>query len=145
MKQIISIALIICLALSVLCGCGCEKKGAGESGNPTQAAPAGDVQTPGNESNPPSENGETPAGEAESGRPAVSENKEVVTLDNAPKVMLIANPESNTDSITYHLESCTELEGKEAKEISWKMVQTIGFWQCPVCNPPRYEDYKNAQ
>ncbi len=145
MKQILSIALIMCLALSVLSGCGCEKKGAENDSVPTPTVSAENTQAPESETTAPSKDETAPDGEEKTERPSISENKEVVTTENAPKVMLIANPKTNQDSITYHLEDCTELEGKEAKEISWNMVQTIGFWQCPVCNPPRYENYQNAE
>ena len=51
----------------------------------------------------------------------------------------------NVDKLTYHLENCKLLEGKETNEVSWEYIKMVGFWQCPECNPPRYEDYANAQ
>ena len=88
---------------------------------------------------------ETPSEQPAKDLPAVSENKEVVTNDQAPKVFIMQNGENEEDGLTYHLESCPLLEGKEAQEMSWEIVQMIGYWQCPTCNPPRYENYTNAE
>ena len=150
MKKIWTLSLALMMAASLLAGCGCAKKDADAPATQTEAgAPAEGSETA------PAEGSEaTPAGEEASDTseapasvelPAVSENKEVVKKEQAPKVFLIENPKNNADSLTYHLESCPKLKGQNAKEASWEMIQTIGFWQCPECNPPRYEDYKNAQ
>lgn len=78
---------------------------------------------------------------SEDGPVAPSSNTEVVTSENAPAVFIILNSEDSTDNITYHLEGCEKLEGKDSQQVSWEMIQTIGYHQCPVCNPPRYEGY----
>ena len=153
MKKLLSLTMAFALAATLLTGCGCSKQeDTANEDVPTEAA------VPGNEEAP-AEGGQAPADDAAPAegnsapaenqpapeRPAVSENKEVVTKEQAPKVFLIQNPDSGTDTLTYHLENCKLGEGNEMQEVSWEMVQTIGFWQCPECNPPRYEDYKNAE
>ena len=65
---------------------------------------------------------------------APSSNKTVVSEKDAPKVFWAMD-------IVYHLENCSELSGKEAQEVPWSMVKEIGLRQCPVCNPPQYEQY----
>lgn len=88
---------------------------------------------------------ENPKGESQNSLPEVSENTEVVKEDKAPKIYMIEGTDSTVDNITYHLEGCKTCEGKNVTEIPWEMAQMIGFWQCPECNPPRYEGYKNAK
>ncbi len=141
MKKLLSLAMVLALALSLLSGCGCAKQK--EPAN--SAAPAASVAPAEGEQTPAEESGTVSESEPNPDKPAVSENKEVVTKEQAPKIFMIKNPDSNTDSLTYHLENCTVGEGKEMQEVSWDMVKAIGFWQCPTCNPPRYEDYKNAE
>lgn len=151
MKKILALSLTLLLAVGLFSACGCAKKNnSDKSAAPSQSAasPAPEVfeddasasVTPKNSGNENSDSGETAQD-----LPAVSENKEVVTEENAPKVFMITNAESNTDKLTYHLEGCKLLEGKEVNEVSWEFIKTVGFWQCPECNPPRYEDYANAQ
>ncbi len=65
---------------------------------------------------------------------APSFDEEVVTKENAPEVFWAKD-------ITYHLKGCSELEGKEVVQIPWEMVEQIMLRQCPVCNPPKYENY----
>ncbi len=149
MKKLLSLTMIFALAASILTGCGGAKQEDPTKGDPSteavaptsenEAAPAEGETAPAEENSTPAESKPAPE------KPAVSENKEVVKKEQAPKVFLIQNPDSGTDTLTYHLENCTLGEGKEMQEVSWEMVQTIGFWQCPTCNPPRYEDYKNAE
>lgn len=74
--------------------------------------------------------------------PAISENKDVALENTAPKVFVII---PDMEDLSYHLEGCANLTGKNYREMPWEIVQSIGLWQCPVCNPPRYEGYKNAQ
>lgn len=77
--------------------------------------------------------------------PEVSENKEVVSSGDAPQIYMLIDADSEISRMVYHLEGCPEISGEDATEVSWEYVQLIGFWQCPKCNPPRYEDYKNAE
>ena len=144
MKKILSLFMAVILALSVLSGCGCAKQKKPEQADSNAQMPV--AETTVGEELPEDENAPL-ATQTESSveLPAVSENKEVVTADTAPKVVMIQNPKNNVDTLTYHLENCKKLKGEEKQEVPWEMVQAIGFWQCPECNPPRYEDYKNAQ
>lgn len=43
---------------------------------------------------------------------------------------MIQDAESNVDKLTYHLENCKLLEGKETNEVSWEYIKMVGFWQC---------------
>lgn len=131
MKKLITLTLSLAFVISLLSGCGCAKE-EHEEKTPTQTeAPAA--------------NGDAQNGKPEAQRPEVSENKEVVAAQNAPSVVMIQNSDSNVDNITYHLENCPLLKGRETAKVSWELVQMVGLWQCPECNPPRYEDYQNAQ
>lgn len=145
MKKLIFSTLSLLLVVSLVSGCGCAKK----TDNSYDAAPSAEVPAANDakstDAEEPAENKDTQEAEPDTKRPAVSENKEVVKAANAPKVLMIQNSDSNMDNITYHLESCALLEGKDAQEVSWELIQMVGFWQCPECNPPRYEDYKNAE
>lgn len=145
MKKIISLSLICLLAVGLFSACGCAKKdSAVGSAEPSQTAETTESAVSENDSAVQStpDDGQN---EITAELPAVSDNKTVVTEENAPKVFMIQNAESNTDKLTYHLENCKMLEGKEAIAVSWEYIKTVGFWQCPECNPPRYEDYTNAQ
>ncbi len=130
MKKWIALILSSLLVLASLCGCGCAKNES-KTETPTQTkAPA---------------NADTQPIVPDAERPAVSENKDVVSTKDAPDVVMIQNSDSNVDNITYHLENCPLLKGKETAKVSWELVQMVGLWQCPECNPPRYEDYRNAK
>ncbi len=158
MKKLVSLSLTILLAIGLFSACGCAKKDDNAQGSaaPSQSAASDAAQSPesapsestapenGSDSKPDSS---APAENTDAAPelPAVSENKEVVQESNAPKVLMIKNAESNIDKLTYHLEGCKLLKGKETNEVSWEYIKTVGFWQCPECNPPRYEDYANAQ
>lgn len=146
MKKLLALSMAIILAFGLLSGCGCSKNGGEAPVAPTEeGAPQGGASEEGTPADGNSADGGAQSTPTDVELPAVSENKEVVKKEDAPKVVMIKNPESNVDSLTYHLEGCKTLEGKEAQDVSWEMVQMVGFWQCPECNPPRYEDYKNAQ
>ncbi|MBE7035622.1 MAG: hypothetical protein E7402_05880 [Ruminococcaceae bacterium] len=66
--------------------------------------------------------------------PETDAKAEVATKETAPDV-------SWTLDTFYHLTDCKELEGKPTTRIDWEMVQAIGLRSCPVCNPPKYENY----
>lgn len=150
MKKIVMLSLSLLIAIGIVSACGCAKEDTAQnSAAPSQTE---ETTTPSPESSPsaPAAQNDNEAAESSDSNaaeelPAVSENKEVVQEANAPKVYMIKNPESNVEKLTYHLEGCKLLEGKEIGEVSWEYIQTIGFWQCPECNPPRYENYANAQ
>lgn len=129
MKKIISLSLALILSIGILSACGREKNAVSEdSKQPTSSSATSQ-----------------PSEKNTNDFPDISENKEVVKDSDAPKIFMIENPESETDSLTYHLENCELLNDQKTKEVTWEYVKTIGFWQCPKCNPPRYEDYRNAQ
>lgn len=132
--------LIVTLTFSA---CGCAKNtDVKESAAPTVAAdasaPTENIETP--ESNIDKKHEESTQ-TSDSKTPAISENKDVVSESTAPKVFVLFD----LSDLSYHLEGCANLTGKEYREMPWETVQTIGLWQCPVCNPPRYEGYQNAQ
>lgn len=138
MKKLLSLSFVCILLLGLLSGCGCAKQ---DATNPP-ATQSGQVTE---EEGTPSTEKEAQNEETPQNLPAVSENKEVAKENQAPKVFILQNSGNDTDNLTYHLENCPLLEGKEAQEMSWEVVQMIGYWQCPTCNPPRYENYTNAE
>lgn len=141
MKKVLYIIFGL-IATLTFTACGCEKNtNAKESTTPTvsTAAPMPDetVETPELTIEKNTENAQT----SNSKSPAISENKDVISEGSAPKVFV----RTYMEDLSYHLEGCANLAGKDCMEISWDVVQTIGLWQCPVCNPPRYEGYQNAE
>lgn len=150
MKRIVFLSITLLLAVGLFSACGCAKKdnNSQSSAAPSQSAAASTLpeSSPSASAAPDNSNNAAPGDNVqENDLPAVSENKEVVKEENAPKVFMIQDAESNVDKLTYHLENCKLLEGKETNEVSWEYIKMVGFWQCPECNPPRYEDYANAQ
>lgn len=150
MKKIVFLSITLLLAVGLFSACGCAKKdnNGQNSAAPSQSAAASTSpeSSPSASAAPDNSNNAAPSDSVqENDLPAVSENKEVVKEENAPKVFMIQDAESNVDKLTYHLENCKLLEGKETNEVSWEYIKMVGFWQCPECNPPRYEDYANAQ
>lgn len=134
--------LFLMLALAVsLSACGKNKKAASSasaspsaspSNAPLQAAEAYDAQKGKDEK---AEKADQSSGNQAPPTLAPSTNKTVIHNDEeAPTVYW-------TIDISYHLKGCPELEGKEVSEISWAMVKEVGLRQCPVCNPPQYENY----
>ena len=120
MKKILCFVMLLAVTIGAFSGCGCAKQ------DETDVL-----------------NGNAPGFEVK--KPAISKNKEVVTSDKAPEVVIIMGADNSVDNMTYHLKKCKTLKGKTTQDVSWEIVQTVGFWQCPECNPPRYEDYKNAE
>lgn len=122
MKKLFCFVVMLTMAVSLFVVCGCSKKDVPVQDAPDKNAPVTEPE-----------------------KPAISENKEVVTAEEAPEVVIIMGAEEGVDNMTYHLKDCKTLKGKTTQDISWEIVKTVGFWQCPECNPPRYEDYKNAE
>ncbi|MBE7010490.1 MAG: hypothetical protein E7418_03250 [Ruminococcaceae bacterium] len=121
MKKILSFLLaIICMASIA----GCAKK------NVDDPAPATDAPIA---SEAPTDDAQQPANEDPMATLAPSSNKTVVTEKNAPDIYW------NYD-IAYHVKGCEKLT-KDAQKIPWSMVEEIALRQCPVCNPPQYENY----
>ena len=164
MKKFLSLFLTLILAVSLFAACGennaNNNNNAQDTSKPTQSATPTDSAADNPEDNDTSNDvqegidkvkdsakdlKDNMVGDTQNSLPEISENKDVVKEKNAPKIYMIEGAESNTDSITYHLEGCKACEGKQVTEIPWEMAQMIGFWQCPECNPPRYEGYKNAK
>lgn len=148
MKKLLCLVLALVLAMSIFAACG--KKGdegadtpkTEETGKPAENNEAGEVAEEGKvESEAANEGEKAPEAEVEYDLPEPSENKEVVTEEKAPDVYLVMNSENNAANISYHLKGCKLLEGGESQKIAWEMVKTLGFHQCPECNPPRYEGY----
>lgn len=123
MKKLLCLVMVLTLAVSLFSGCGCEKKYAPDDVSAIEKA-------------------KEDAPVIKNKKPEVSENKEVVTADEAPEVYIAMDEEGGV--MCYHLKDCKTLEGKDAQVIPWANVQMVGFWQCPECNPPRYEGYANG-
>lgn len=137
MKKFLSIIIITVLVLGLLSGCGCAKN-ENTSEQSSSEAVANESNTENTQDT--SEDTNAKAEAKPENLPEVSENKDVVTKEKAPKVFI----EEGMKGMTYHLESCETIKGKKTSETTWEFVQTIGLWQCPECNPPRYENYTNA-
>jgi len=129
MKKLLCLVLALVLALSVFTACGKKNDS--------------DKEKPATEEATPAENEDNTKGDnvTSADVPAPSDNKEVVTAENAPDVYLVMGGDDNAVSISYHLKGCKHLSGVESQQINWDMVKTLGFRQCPECNPPRYEGY----
>ncbi len=148
MKKLLCLVLALVLTVSVFAACG-KGNNADEpqkTGNPDKAQ----IEEP-IESNEPAEDNvpndsskpaKKPSGDAPSATtPAPSTNKEVVTESEAPDVYLVLDTDDNAVRISYHLKDCSLLKDKQPQKISWEMIQTLGFRQCPKCNPPQYQGY----
>ena len=154
MKKLLCLVLVLMLAMSVFSACG-KSDGAGdsqktadtnqaqieepvESNNPIESEKPVESSTPAPNSKPVKK----PANNAPSAAtPAPSTNKEVVTEDSAPDVYLVIDSDDNAASISYHLKDCSLLGGGQSQKVAWEMIKTLGFRQCPKCNPPQYEGY----
>ena len=128
MNKLLCIILTLVLAMSLLAGC---KKSENNTEAPTTAEQSEATESTNNDKNT----------EQEYDVPEPSDNKEVVTAEEAPDIYLILNSDDNAASISYHLKNCKLLSGAEAQKVAWEMIETLGFRQCPECNPPRYENY----
>ncbi len=153
MKKFLCLVLALVLAMSVFVACGKNDEqsnvpASGESEKTEMNTPAEDkveeTEAPA-ESGKPAQNkpakkpakSDVPA----AATPAPSTNKEVVTEGSAPDVYLAVDSDDNATSISYHLKGCGLLKGTNPQKVAWDMVKTLGFRQCPKCNPPRYEGY----
>ena len=143
MKKLLCLAITLVLAMSIFAGCGKtdennapNQNATVESGEPVE----NNAEVPENKDADKTEG--TKAEEApELTQPAPSTNKEVVTAEEAPEVYLVVGGDDNAASISYHLKGCKLLEGGESQKVAWEMIKTLGFRQCPECNPPQYEEY----
>lgn len=135
--KIIITLLSLSLAFS-LSACGKNKKAAATASASPGATPSSAAVQTGKDGGMPIEEKSEQANAADSTpKPtlAPSSNKTVIKNDDeAPTVYWAVD-------ISYHLKGCPELEGKDVSEVSWAMVKEIGLRQCPVCNPPQYENY----
>ncbi len=157
MKKVLCLILVLILTLGVMAGCGKEKAQETPDTNEAAVAEIPVTETPDANEAPsdettvteaPEDNSEaqpkkTPAKDSNSTQtPAPSTNEEVIKEDaDAPEVYIITKGGNNAESISYHLKDCPLLSGKEYQMMGWEMVRTLGFRQCPSCNPPRYEGY----
>ena len=154
MKKFLSLVLVLMLAVSVFAACG--KKDNAQTPESTGESDKTQVEEPIENNNTeetpsPVESDKTSSGKKPAKKPtndipsaatpAPSTNKEVVTEDNAPDVYLVIDSDDNAASISYHLKGCNLLKGREPQKVAWEMVKTLGFRQCPKCNPPQYEGY----
>ncbi len=132
--------LMLCLLMVFsLTACGKNKKAATADKTPdataSQTADATNSADKGAEEQQDETAQKTDAAATPAPTLAPSTNKTVIKDEaKAPKVYWAID-------VAYHLEDCPELKGKEAREITWDMVKEIGLRQCPVCNPPQYENY----
>lgn len=143
MKKVLYIVFGLIVVLTFT-ACGCEKNtDAKESATPTVSTDVPSPAEAGATSEPTTDkNTEQNAQPSNPKIPAISENKDVALESTAPKVFVIM---PDMEDLSYHLEGCANLVGKNYREMPWEIVQSIGLWQCPACNPPRYEGYQNAQ
>lgn len=154
MKKFLCLVLVSMLAVSVFAACG-KSDGAGDSQKtadtnqaqieePVESEEPVENEKPVESSTPAPNNkpSKKPASNVPSAAtPAPSTNKEVLTEDNAPDVYLVVDSDDNAASISYHLKGCSLLGGGESQKVAWEMIKTLGFRQCPKCNPPQYEGY----
>ncbi len=154
MKKLLCLVLVLVLSLSVFAACGKDNdtNEPDKTGEPNNAQVEEPIEndspdeTPVSAVNYDTNGGNKPAKKPASDVPsaavsAPSKNKEVVTEDDAPDVYLVIDSDDNVASISYHLKECSLLKGGESQKIAWEMVKTLGFRQCPKCNPPQYEGY----
>ncbi len=148
MKKLLCLvlALVLTVSLFAACGKGNDVDEPQKTVDPNQAQIEEPVEseTP-DESPAPVESSKPakkPSGDVPSAAtPAPSTNKEVVTEDKAPDVYLVVDSDDNAVKISYHLKDCSLLKDKQPQKISWEIIQTLGFRQCPKCNPPQYQGY----
>ena len=154
MKKFLSLVLVLVLSLSVFAACSKDndtnEPDKTSEPNSTQVEEPIENDTP-DETPSPVESNKTNSGKKPAKKPtsdipsaavpAPSTNKEVVTEDSAPDVYLIVDSDNNAASISYHLKDCSLLKGGESQKVAWEMIKTLGFRQCPKCNPPQYEGY----
>lgn len=123
MKRIISLLLVLVCVISMA---GCAKNKTGETGAESSATGQPALQ------------GQAADGNKQDADPnatlAPSTNKTVVTAETAPDIYW-------DYTIAYHLKGCEAMQVKKPEKISWALVQEIALRQCPVCNPPQYENY----
>ena len=152
MKKFLCLLLVLVLSLSVFVACGKDKN----NNNPENTnEPNTQIEEPVGNDEPADNNldetstpvpSKKPPKKPESNTdpsatPAPSENKTVVTADNAPDVYLVTGSSDNAASISYHLSSCALLKTGQLQPVQWDVVKALAFRQCPKCNPPRYEGY----
>lgn len=151
MKKLLCLLLVLTLAMGIFASCGKKDEGADpapvaeDAGTPaetgTEVEEVPEVTESTEEKEEKKDDKKEDAEEVEYDVPEPSENKEVVTEDEAPTVYLVVGGDDNAASISYHLDGCKLLSGGEKQEVAWEMVKTLGFRQCPECNPPQYEGY----
>ncbi len=153
MKKFLCLVLALVLATSVFAACGkkddVDEPQKSADTNQAQIEEPVESETPDEspapvESSTPSTSkpAKKPASDVPSAAtPAPSSNKEVVTEDSAPDVYLVIDSDDNAVKISYHLKDCSLLKDKQPQKVAWEMVKTLGFRQCPKCNPPQYEGY----
>ncbi|MBR6729136.1 MAG: hypothetical protein IKL80_03150 [Clostridia bacterium] len=123
MKNTITFLLVVMCLLSLV---GCGKKHENQA-EPTPSAVSATGAPIDQEETEPAEKKESTA------TLAPSTNKTVVTKEEAPEVYW-------DFGIAYHLKDCKEMS-EQAQLVNWELVEQVALRQCPVCNPPQYENY----
>lgn len=140
MKKFLCLVLALILAMSLFVGC-----------SKTEETVKPKTEDTTQKSEPAESGKETPSGEKLSEQtssvpsasvPETATNKEVATAETAPDVYITSGSKDNAVNISYHLKDCSLMEGLTSHRMDWNSVKDIGFWQCPNCNPPRYEGYQ---
>ncbi len=144
MKKFLCLVLTLTLAMSVFAACG-KKDDANKSDKPQAEETSAQKDTETENEEIPDESVEKYEGDVSTvppaDVPAPSTNEEVATEETAPDVYIAMNSTDNAVSISYHLKDCSLTKGLTLQQIAWESVKELGFWQCPNCNPPRYEGY----
>lgn len=147
MKKLLCLVLALVLATSIFTACGKKNEDNAdtpkteETGKPAESGEVTEESKAAAEGEEVKEGEKAPEAEVKYDIPEPSENKEVVTEEKAPDVYIVMDSPDNKVSISYHLKDCKLIKGSNPQQIAWEMVKTLGFHQCPECNPPRYEGY----
>ena len=140
MKKFLCLVLVLALSVSFMVGCG-NNADTTPVTNQEDVVPNDTANSEAPDASTETENGiENPATQPNnpSGTSSVSSSE---NSDDLPDIYFISTGGSDADSISYHLKSCSALSGKEHQQISWEMVQALGFRNCAKCKPPKYDGY----
>lgn len=141
MKKFLCLVLVLVVFTSFMVGCGndttdttpqTEESDVAPNDTANSETPDASSETESGVKNPATQ----PSSSANSSEVSSSENS-----DGKPDIYFLSSGGSDADSISYHLKNCSALSGKEHQQISWEMVQALGFRNCAKCKPPKYDGY----
>ena len=148
MKKLLCLVLVFVLSMTVIVACG--KKGAETTNAENDIVATDDInnKTPEEEQEELKETEKAPVVEtakkptpSKTEEPSEKVSEPAIENNSSDKNFSIILNGTKEESILYHTYNCPTLNGRETRDISMEIVETLQFRCCSTCNPVKYDGY----